>query len=237
MLIHSINIVRKMSYLHKLLGVTVLFLMLLLGNSQVQAQDATADGAAATAAPAGGGGGDAEKGKAIFTNNCAQCHAVSAEKLVGPGLKGVEERTPGKDWLHKWIKNSSALIATGDAYANQVFNANGKIQMSSFPSLSDTDIDGILAYIDQANKAPAVVAGNPAGSGQPSAAPRSGCFWPFRTLHRCTGGFAGCYVAGSGCSAGYRYNPVKSSITGYRRWCPNHLFVGSAAQNRLVGCV
>ncbi|QDK77294.1 c-type cytochrome [Spirosoma sp. KCTC 42546] len=146
MLIHSINIVHKMSCLYKLCGVVVLSLMLLVSGGQVKAQDA----APAAAAPAGGG--DAEKGKTLFTNNCAQCHAVSAEKVVGPGLKGIESRAPSKDWLHKWIRNSSAVIATGDAYANQVFNANGKVQMSSFPNLTDADIDGILAYIDQANK-------------------------------------------------------------------------------------
>ena len=150
MLIHSINAVRKMSYVYRLSGIAVLSLMLLVFSNQVKAQDSTAGGAPAAAAPAGGG--DAEKGKTLFTNNCAQCHAVTGEKVVGPGLKGIEERAPSRDWLHKWIRNSSAVIATGDAYANQVFNANGKVQMSSFPGLSDADIDGILAYIDQASK-------------------------------------------------------------------------------------
>ncbi|UFH55548.1 c-type cytochrome [Spirosoma sp. KNUC1025] len=151
MLVHSVNIVHKMSHLYKLCGILALSLILLVSSSQVKAQDAAAGGAPAAAAPAGGGG-DAEKGKTLFTNNCAQCHAVTDEKVVGPGLKGIESRAPSKDWLHKWIRNSSAVIASGDAYANQVFNANGKVQMSSFPSLSDADIDGILAYIDQASK-------------------------------------------------------------------------------------
>ena len=153
----------------------MLTLMLLVSNGQVSAQDAAPAGGTQAAAPAGGA--DAEKGKTLFTNNCAQCHSTGAEKVVGPGLKGIETRAPGKDWLHKWIKNSSALIASGDQYANQVFNANGKIQMSSFPSLSDADIDGILAYVDGANKAPAADTGskgdNPSpaqggGSGGPS---------------------------------------------------------------------
>ncbi|GAB3987069.1 c-type cytochrome [Spirosoma daeguense] len=141
MLIHSVNKVHKMSRLYKLGGVVVLLLMLLVSNSQLRAQDA---------APAGGA--DVEKGKKLFTESCAQCHSVTDEKVVGPGLKGIQDRAPKGDWLHKWIKNSSALIASGDPYANQVFNANGKIQMSSFPNLSDADIDGILAYIDQAGK-------------------------------------------------------------------------------------
>lgn len=152
-----------MSRFYKLCVATVLSLTLLISNNQVKAQDTAAAGgapAAGAAAPAGGGG-DAEQGKALFTNNCAQCHAVTDEKVVGPGLKGIEGRAPSKDWLHKWIRNSSAVIASGDAYANQVFNANGKVQMSSFPNLSDADIDGILAYIDQASKpaATAAVAG------------------------------------------------------------------------------
>ena len=151
-----------MSRFYKLCVAIVLSLTLLVSNSQVKAQDTAAGGASAAgaAAPAGGGG-DAEKGKSLFTNNCAQCHAVTEDKVVGPGLKGIEERAPSKDWLHKWIRNSSAVIASGDAYANQVFNANGKVQMSSFPNLSDADIDGILAYIDQASKpaAAAAVAG------------------------------------------------------------------------------
>ncbi|MCX6213444.1 c-type cytochrome [Spirosoma sp.] len=157
MLINSKNIVHKMSPFYKLCVAIVLSLTLLVSNTSVKAQDAAAGGAPAAAAAAPAGGGDAEKGKTLFTNNCAQCHAVTAEKVVGPGLKGIEERAPSKDWLHKWIRNSSAVIASGDAYANQVFNANGKVQMSSFPNLTDADIDGILAYIDQAGK-PAQVA-------------------------------------------------------------------------------
>ena len=150
-----------MSRFYKLGGAIVLSIMLLIFAGQVKAQDSTAGGTPAAATPAPAGGGDAEKGKALFSGNCAQCHAVTDEKVVGPGLKGIEQRAPSRDWLHKWIRNSSAVIATGDAYANQVFNANGKVQMSSFPSLSDADIDGILAYIDQASKpaATAAVAG------------------------------------------------------------------------------
>ena len=171
MLIHSINIVHKMSCLYKLCGAIVLSLLLLVSSSQVKAQDA-APSTPAAAAPAGGG--DAEKGKTLFTNNCAQCHAVTADKVVGPGLLGVESRVPGKDWLHKWIRNSSAVIATGDAYANQVFNANGKVQMSSFPSLSDADIDGILAYIDQAGKPSPTPGPTPDGGPAPTTQSTSG---------------------------------------------------------------
>jgi cytochrome c2 len=162
MLIQSIKMRLEMSHLYRVLGTASLALVLMVGSGRAHAQDSSATavpaGGASTAAAApagGGGGGDAEKGKTLFTNNCAQCHSTGDDVLVGPGLKGVETRTPGKEWLYKWIKNSSAVVASGDAYANQVFNKFGKVQMSSFPSLTNADIDGILAYIDQANAGPA----------------------------------------------------------------------------------
>ncbi len=169
MVINTLTIHLKMSRLSKVYGVFALSLALLLNGSQLKAQDsvAAAGGGPATATPAGGGGGgDAEKGKTLFTNNCAQCHAVTEEVVVGPGLKGIQQRAPSKDWLHKWIRNSSALIAAGDPYAVQVYNKFNKIQMSNFPNLTDADIDGILAYIDQAS-APATATVDGDGKAQP----------------------------------------------------------------------
>lgn len=94
---------------------------------------------------------DAVAGKEIFNNNCAACHSTGADKLVGPGLKGVRQRTPGDAWLQKWIRNSSALIAAGDAYAVKVFNENGQVQMTSFANLTDQQIKQILDYVDSSN--------------------------------------------------------------------------------------
>ena len=151
----------------KFLGFVTLLLTLFVSNNQVMAQDSTAAGGGgpAMATPAASGGGDAEKGKALFTNNCAQCHAVTEEIVVGPGLKGVQQRTPGKQWLYDWIRNSSAKVATGDPYAVQVFNRFQKIQMSSFPNLTNSDIDGILTYIDKASAPVEAVVGG-AGKAQ-----------------------------------------------------------------------
>lgn len=152
---NSLNKSLKMSRLPKLFGAFALSLSLLFNGGGVNAQDSAAAAgggpAAATPAPASGGG-DVEKGKALFSGNCAQCHAVTDEIVVGPGLKGVRQRTPGDAWLQKWIRNSGALIASGDAYANQVFNKFQKIPMSNFPNLSDADITSILDYIDSASK-------------------------------------------------------------------------------------
>ena len=126
------------------------------------AQDSTA------AAPAGGG--DAAKGEALFKNNCAQCHAVTDERVVGPGLKGASGRHD-MGWLVKWVKNSQAVIASGDAYAVKIYNEYSKAQMTSFPNLSEDDVKGIFAYVDQAASAPAATAAAAPGAAPAAAAP------------------------------------------------------------------
>ena len=90
---------------------------------------------------------EAQKGETLFKNNCSACHTVTDETLVGPGLKGVEKRVPGKDWLYKWIHNSSAVVASGDKYGNDIFNKFNKLPMQSFPDLTNEEIDNILKYV------------------------------------------------------------------------------------------
>ncbi|WP_375444136.1 c-type cytochrome [uncultured Fibrella sp.] len=171
-----------MSRLSKFCGALTLAAFLLFQGGQMNAQDSTAaqgggGPAAATPAAGAGGGGDVAKGKELFENNCKTCHNANAEALVGPGLAGVRQRTPGDAWLQKWIRNSSALIATGDAYAVKIFNQYNKTQMTSFTNFSDGDIKSILDYIDSESAPkqaalPGTVA--PAGGGPTTAAASSG---------------------------------------------------------------
>ena len=113
------------------------------------------------AAAADAGEGDAALGEKLFKNNCAQCHSVGSNKVVGPGMAGIEERRDYA-WLRKWINNPNGVIASGDKYAVDLYNAYNKTQMTAFPSFGDTEIKGILAYIKSANAAP-VAAAAPAG--------------------------------------------------------------------------
>ncbi|MFD2520951.1 c-type cytochrome [Emticicia soli] len=119
--------------------------------SNAFAQDSTA-----TAAPAGGG--DAAKGEKLFKDNCAQCHAATSEQIVGPGLAGIESR---KDiaWLKKWINNPMGVIASGDKYANELFNKFNKTQMTAFPNFTEDDVKAIVSYVNQVNAAPAAPSG------------------------------------------------------------------------------
>ncbi len=90
----------------------------------------------------------AQDGAKIFKQNCAVCHAVTDQKLTGPGLAGVFDRAPKGDWLKNWILNNEKLIKGGDAYANKIYNENGKAAMTVFEGqLTDKDVDALLAYI------------------------------------------------------------------------------------------
>ena len=94
--------------------------------------------------------GDAKNGEKLFKANCTACHALD-KQLIGPALGGVVDRLKTEqnldaDWLKKWIKDNKALRASGDKYANEVFEKFNKTEMLAFPNLTDKDIDDILEY-------------------------------------------------------------------------------------------
>lgn len=104
-----------------------------------------------TSASIYGQDGDPKNGEKLFKANCTACHALD-KKLVGPALGGVVERLEKEQnldtaWLQKWISNNEKLRASGDKYANEVYNANGKQAMQVFEGkLTEKDINDILAY-------------------------------------------------------------------------------------------
>lgn len=90
--------------------------------------------------------GDADAGKALFKSNCAACHKLY-KRSTGPALYDVVQKyDEDYEWLGKWIRNSTALIATGDARANAIFEEYNQTPMNTFEGLSDADISNILAY-------------------------------------------------------------------------------------------
>jgi mono/diheme cytochrome c family protein len=95
-----------------------------------------------------------KEGEALFKANCQTCHRVH-QKLVGPALADVYNRAPSIDWLKAFIRNSAAVIASGDEYAVKLYNEYNKTQMTAFTGLKDDQIMAILAYIqDETIKGP-----------------------------------------------------------------------------------
>jgi len=109
---------------------------------------------------------NAQDGKALFSQNCAACHAID-KKLTGPALLGVQDRWPDQKKLYSWIKNNQAFLKTGDPYANNLYNEFNKTAMNLFPNLTDAEIGAILKYIKEWKPAvaPAAASGAPAPEG------------------------------------------------------------------------
>lgn len=104
----------------------------------------------------------APDGQAIFKANCASCHNPLKD-ATGPALQGVDKRVPSKEWLYKWVKNPAAVIASGDKYANDIYNKWGKTQMTAFGALSNEEIDAVVTYVNSV-KAPAAAKKDEASS-------------------------------------------------------------------------
>jgi cytochrome c oxidase subunit 2 len=89
-------------------------------------------------------------GQELFANNCASCHKID-KPMVGPALGGIDKRRD-EAWLLKWIRNSAAVIASGDQYAVDLYNNYNKTPMPAY-DWSDEEIKSVLAYIKEEEKA------------------------------------------------------------------------------------
>lgn len=108
----------------------------------------------------------AQDGEALFKAKCAACHNPIKD-ATGPALQGKSKEVPSRQWLYDWVHNSSALIASGDKYANEVYNKWGKIPMTPFPELNEADIDAIITYVDN-YQAPSATPAGGGGAVQPA---------------------------------------------------------------------
>ena len=109
-------------------------------------------------------------GKTVFNANCKTCHKLD-QKYIGPALRGATDRN-NANWVKTWIKNSQAVISSGDAYAVALYKEYNNSVMPSYAFLSDAELDGVLAYIEYGDKADAAAAAAAAGAaaGDPAAA-------------------------------------------------------------------
>jgi predicted CXXCH cytochrome family protein len=94
----------------------------------------------------------AQDGKALFQANCASCHSPLKES-TGPALQGADKRVPSKEWLYNWVHNSSAVIASGDKYANDLYARYNKTAMTAFPNLTTQEIEAIITYVNSVKPA------------------------------------------------------------------------------------
>ena len=157
---------KKVTYRNQISKFTGISLVVFLFSSSILfAQDEAMVQEVDAIAASGEGAvvGDIVKGKALFNQNCAACHAMD-RKMTGPALANVEARLAedeglDKEWIYAWIKNSSGVIKSGDSYGLKIYSEYNQAAMTAFPTLSNQDIDDILAYTAAPPPvAPAVVA-------------------------------------------------------------------------------
>jgi mono/diheme cytochrome c family protein len=89
-------------------------------------------------------------GSKIFQASCATCHSLQGSSL-GPALGWITQRR-NKQWLIDFTRNNARMLWRGDAYTCFLFNRYDKTPMNPFPNLSDTDLEGVFAYITSASQ-------------------------------------------------------------------------------------
>jgi cytochrome c2 len=83
---------------------------------------------------------------ATFNKRCSACHTYGKGIKVGPDLKGVTERRT-REWLLRFIRQSSSLIKAGDPIAGALFAQFQQQRMPDWTDLSQTQINDILDYL------------------------------------------------------------------------------------------
>ncbi|RZK62425.1 MAG: c-type cytochrome [Pedobacter sp.] len=85
---------------------------------------------------------DVAEGRTLFKGKCASCHALD-HNSTGPAL--TPKMSLDETYLIAWIKNNSALRASGNAQAIEAAKFSAS-EMTAFPTLTDEQIKSIIAY-------------------------------------------------------------------------------------------
>ncbi|WP_369047975.1 c-type cytochrome [Tenacibaculum sp. UWU-22] len=151
--------VEQHNRLTKLFFKSLTFLLILLLSFSTQAQDAVDMTRQ-------------KEGKKLFKSLCSSCHKLD-KKLVGPALGKIQD-TKELSWLKLWIKDNAALRASGDADANAIFEEFNGAPMSTFPQLTDKNIEDILYYTSVGDVKTAAAADNNASAAKVATAQAPG---------------------------------------------------------------
>lgn len=113
------------------------------------------------------------EGKTLFVSKCQSCHAPDmVSDMTGPALfSGIQEWTD-KGKLHEWIRNNIKLTASGYPLAVEVSKKKPTV-MTTFPDLTDPQIDAILSYIEAKGSGKLDAAAGAAAGGGTAAASES----------------------------------------------------------------
>lgn len=86
----------------------------------------------------------------LFKRNCAVCHFLTDQVLIGPGLAGVKDRLPkpAEDWFVKYTLNSEKVFESGDPYAAKLKDTYKVMPMPAFEdALTEQEIKRIYKVV------------------------------------------------------------------------------------------
>jgi len=82
----------------------------------------------------------------FFQRTCLNCHTIGGGRLMGPDLKGVEERRD-RAWLTEFILDPPAMIAGGDPYVLKLQQEASGVIMPKLPGLDRARVEALLDLI------------------------------------------------------------------------------------------
>ncbi|MBI3581323.1 MAG: cytochrome c [Nitrospinae bacterium] len=82
------------------------------------------------------GPSSAEDGRQLYNKHCKQCHKLTEQLLVGPGLAGITKRRT-EEWMDKWIASPKAVMASKDPVAEEL-RSGFKTLMPTLPAMADS---------------------------------------------------------------------------------------------------
>jgi len=82
-----------------------------------------------------------------FRQHCVSCHTIGGGRLTGPDLKNVKERQD-RDWLARFIQNPRGVIASGDPYAQQLYEGARGVMMPLVAGMTEERAVALLDLIE-----------------------------------------------------------------------------------------
>lgn len=93
-----------------------------------------------------------DRGRYVFTTQCAACHTIGHGDKIGPDLQGVADvRDP--QWLKHFIERPDQMVADGDPIAVALFAKYKQIRMPNL-RISDEDTGELIDFLKRQSKTP-----------------------------------------------------------------------------------
>ena len=90
--------------------------------------------------------GDTLPGEELFNKKCKQCHKVTEQLSIGPGLKDVTKRR-SVEWIEKWLIDPKKVLDSNDSIAQELKKSFKRV-MPKIPEMStDENRKDIIEYL------------------------------------------------------------------------------------------